>query len=82
MQTVALFSFLTVPDGVKVMFSLGGKMTISAAYHLIWVFTVELFSTNNRARVLSQAIILTKGTTIVVPYINDLIVSVSPQHNF
>lgn len=64
-----------MPDAVKVMFSLSGKMTITASYHLIWVFTVELFSTNNRVRVLSEASVLTRVVTVSVPYINDLVVS-------
>lgn len=57
------------------MFSLISKMTVTASYHLIWVFTVELFSTTNRVRVLGEASILARVAMVAVPYINDLLVS-------
>lgn len=63
------------------LFSLSGKMTITASYHLTWVYTVELFSTVNRVRVLGEASILSKVVTVIVPYINDLVVS-SPGDAF
>lgn len=60
---------------MKLLVSLNSKMTMTASYHLIWVFTVELFSTTNRVRLLGEASIVARVTTVTVPYINDLLVS-------
>ncbi|XP_050712993.1 solute carrier family 22 member 6-like [Eriocheir sinensis] len=53
-------------------------MTMTASYHLTWVYTLELFSTANRARVLGEASVLTRVATVSVPYINDLLGEVLP----
>lgn len=71
---VLLSSSPSVPEAVKVLLSLIGKMTMTAAYNLTWVFTSELFSTANRARVVGEASFLTKVVTVSVPYINHLMV--------
>ncbi|XP_050712992.1 uncharacterized protein LOC126996506 [Eriocheir sinensis] len=60
------------------LLSLNGKMTITACYHLTWVYTLELFSTANRARVVGDASVLTRVATVSVPYINDLLGEVVP----
>lgn len=60
---------------MKLLLSVSSKMTVTASYHLLWVFTAELFSTTNRARVLGESSILAKIATVAVPYINDLLVS-------
>lgn len=71
---VLLSSSPSVPEAVKVLLSLIGKMTMTAAYHLLWVFTSEMFSTANRARVVGEASVVTKVVTVSVPYINHLMV--------
>ncbi|XP_050703165.1 organic cation transporter protein-like [Eriocheir sinensis] len=81
--SVALMTLLMVirqevPDAVKLLLSLNSKMTMTASYHLIWVFTVELFSTTNRVRLLGEASLVTRVTTVTVPYINDLLGDVFP----
>lgn len=73
-----LLPFPPVPDAAKVLLSLIGKMTMTASYHLTWVYTAELFSTASRARVLGEASVFSRVVTVAVPYINDLLVS-SPQ---
>lgn len=71
---VLLPSSPSVPDFVKLLLSLIGKMTMTASYHLAWVYTLELFSTSNRARVVGEASILSRLSTVSVPYFNDLLV--------
>lgn len=78
---VLLPSSPSVPDFVNLLLSLNGKMTMTASYHLAWVYTLELFSTSNRARVVSEASTLCRLSTVSVPYINDLLVG-SPHDVF
>ncbi|XP_050712987.1 organic cation transporter-like protein [Eriocheir sinensis] len=78
LMTLIMVTRLTVPDFVKLLLSLNGKMTITAFYHLMWVYTLELFSTANRARVVGEASILSRVVTVSVPYINHLLGEVLP----
>lgn len=70
-----LLPFPSASDVVNLLLSLNSKMTMTASFHLIWVFTVELFSTTNRVRVLGEASVVARVVTVAVPYVNDLLVS-------
>ncbi|XP_050709917.1 organic cation transporter protein-like [Eriocheir sinensis] len=77
-MTLSMVTRLAVSNFVKLLLSLIGKMTMTASYHLAWVYTLELFSTSNRARVVGEASILCRLSTVSVPYINDLLGEVLP----
>ncbi|XP_037789627.1 organic cation transporter protein-like [Penaeus monodon] len=63
----------TVPVGVTVFFSLCGKMAITAAFHLIWLFTAELFPTKYRSLAVGEASVCARVGSICSPYINDIL---------
>ena len=65
---------MLAPTELKMFFSLSGKMAITASLHLVWVFTSELFSTKHRVRIVGEASMVGRVGTIMVPYINDLLV--------
>ncbi|XP_042890135.1 organic cation transporter protein-like [Penaeus japonicus] len=63
----------TVPVGVTMFFSLCGKMAITAAFHLIWLFTAELFPTKYRSLAVGEASVCARVGSICSPYINDIL---------
>nr|XP_045612558.1 organic cation transporter-like protein [Procambarus clarkii] len=58
--------------GVKIFLSLMGKMAITAAFQLIWVYTMEVFSTKHRSRALGAASMFCRIGSMCSPYINDI----------
>ncbi|KAG0721010.1 Organic cation transporter protein [Chionoecetes opilio] len=72
---LALFIFFypDAPSGLIMFFSLSGKMAITAALTLIWMFTSELFPTKYRSRVTGQASVAARVGSISSPYINDIL---------
>lgn len=50
-------------------------MAITAAYGLIWYYSVELFSTKYRSRVMGDANMFARLSSATAPFINDILVS-------
>nr|XP_045609876.1 solute carrier family 22 member 3-like [Procambarus clarkii] len=61
------------PLGVMLLVSLSGKMAITAAFHLIWVVTAELFPTQYRSLAVGHASVVARIGSILSPYINDIL---------
>ncbi|XP_042237357.1 organic cation transporter protein-like [Homarus americanus] len=62
-----------VPVGVMMFLSLTGKVAITAAFHLIWMMTAELFPTKYRSLALSHSSVTSRCGSILSPYINDIL---------
>ncbi|XP_068245524.1 organic cation transporter protein-like [Palaemon carinicauda] len=61
------------PVGVTMFLSLTGKMAITAAFHLIWMFTAELFPTKYRSLAVSQSSVNARIGSLCSPYVNDIL---------
>ncbi|KAK8407772.1 hypothetical protein O3P69_002367 [Scylla paramamosain] len=68
-----MFFYPTAPIGILMLFSLSGKVAITMGFHLLWVFTVELFPTNYRSLATSQASLCARIGGVFSPYIIDLV---------
>ncbi|XP_068202138.1 organic cation transporter protein-like isoform X2 [Palaemon carinicauda] len=62
-----------VSTGVILFLSLSGKLAITAAFHLIYVFTAELFPTKYRSLAVGESSMMARVGSIASPYINDLL---------
>lgn len=60
---------------VVVVLSLSGKVAISAAFQLVYVFTAELFPTSHRSLAICLAVVVSRLASVSAPYINDILVS-------
>ncbi|KAK7085072.1 hypothetical protein SK128_006273 [Halocaridina rubra] len=79
-SAVAAFMFAApeVPVGVRVAFSLCGKLAITAGFHLVWIFTAELFPTKYRPMIIGEASIAARIGSSCSPYVNDILGTASP----
>nr|XP_053634384.1 organic cation transporter protein-like [Cherax quadricarinatus] len=67
---------LTYPgeaEVAKVFFSQIGKMAVTAAFQLAWMYTAELFPTKFRSLAVGQASFCARIGSTSSPYINDLL---------
>ncbi|KAK4294714.1 hypothetical protein Pmani_032679 [Petrolisthes manimaculis] len=73
--TVAcIISFLPeAPVWIATLLSLLGKMAITAAFHLVWLFTAELFPTYYRSIAIGEASVCGRTGSSTSPYINDIL---------
>ncbi|XP_068202121.1 organic cation transporter protein-like isoform X2 [Palaemon carinicauda] len=62
-----------VSVGLIMFLSLSGKLAITAAFHLIYIFTAELFPTSCRSLAIGQSSVMARTGGIISPYINDLL---------
>ncbi|KAK7025524.1 hypothetical protein SK128_003707 [Halocaridina rubra] len=62
-----------VSTGIIIFLSLSGKLAITAAFHLIYVFTAELFPTKYRSLAVGESSMMARVGSISSPYINDLL---------
>lgn len=60
---------------VVVVLSLSGKVAISAAFQLVYVFTAELFPTSHRSLAICLSVVVSRLASVSAPYINDILVS-------
>ncbi|CAL4063246.1 unnamed protein product, partial [Meganyctiphanes norvegica] len=74
---IIMLVFPTAPVWIRVLFSLVGKMAITAAFHLIWFFTVELFPTRYRSQAVAQSSVCGRLGSVFSPYVNDILGLVS-----
>lgn len=65
----------SVPVAAKIILSLMGKMAIAAAFHLLFVYTAELFTTQQRSLALGHSSFCGRIGSVISPYLNDLLVS-------
>lgn len=56
-----------------------GKLTIEAAYELVWMYTAELYPTMYRSHALGLGLLFARAGSMCSPYINDLMVSVATR---
>ncbi|XP_066954452.1 organic cation transporter protein-like [Macrobrachium rosenbergii] len=67
---VSLLLLTFIPKGwVATTMALLGKMTISAAYQVVYLHATELFPTEVRVRGLGTSVMVSKTGSIIVPYI-------------
>ncbi|XP_068202142.1 organic cation transporter protein-like [Palaemon carinicauda] len=70
---VLLVAVEDVPVGVLLFLSLAGKSAITAAFHLIYVFTAELFPTTYRSLAVGESSMIARMGSMISPYINDIL---------
>ncbi|XP_064108852.1 organic cation transporter protein-like isoform X2 [Macrobrachium nipponense] len=70
---VLLAIFDQVSMGLIMFLSLSGKLAITAAFHLVYIYTAELFPTTHRSLAVGQCNVMARTGGIVSPYINDLL---------
>ncbi|XP_037786103.1 organic cation transporter protein-like [Penaeus monodon] len=58
---------------VVVVLSLSGKVAISAAFQLVYVFTAELFPTSHRSLAICLSVVVSRLASVSAPYINDIL---------
>lgn len=66
--------FSIVPVAAKITLSLIGKMGIAAAFHLLYLYTAELFTTRQRSLALGHNNFWARIGSTISPYVNDLLV--------
>ncbi|XP_063840218.1 solute carrier family 22 member 20-like [Scylla paramamosain] len=69
----ALMFVFAVPVAAKIILSLLGKMAVAAAFHLAYLFTAELFTTQQRSLAVCHCCLLGRVGSIASPYINDIL---------
>ncbi|XP_068202333.1 solute carrier family 22 member 7-like [Palaemon carinicauda] len=70
---VIIYMELPVPFAANMTLALIGKMSMTAAFHLVFIFTAELYPTRNRSTALSLVNIASRFGSITSPYINDIL---------
>lgn len=71
-----LFSFhIPAPSGLKIFFSQSGKLCVTAAFHLTWIYTAEMFPTRYRSLAVGEGSCVARMGSICSPYIIDILVS-------
>lgn len=73
----AVMAVLIVTPGetgtLMIFLSLCGKLAITAAFHLAYIFTAELFPTTYRSLAVGQANVCARIGSTCSPYINDIL---------
>lgn len=64
----------SVPVAAKIILSLMGKLAIAAAFHLLFLYTAELFTTQQRSLALGHSSFCGRIGSMISPYLNDLLV--------
>ncbi|XP_042215421.1 solute carrier family 22 member 21-like [Homarus americanus] len=67
---------LIYPGGeqvAKVFFSQSGKVAVTAAFQLVWMYTAELFPTKYRSLAVGEASFCARVGSTSSPYINDIL---------
>ena len=70
--------FLSIFEGnaqLKLVLFLSGKLAITAAFHLIWMYTAELYPTTLRSQMIGTSSMVARLGSICSPYVNDILVS-------
>ena len=76
-QGMKVFHPINVVSGSIVLlslFSYSGKFMVTAAFHLVYIITGELFSTKMRSLMLGEASVCARIGSISAPYINTFLV--------
>ncbi|KAK4324538.1 hypothetical protein Pmani_004813 [Petrolisthes manimaculis] len=68
-----IFFLPEAPVWIATLLSLLGKMAITAAFHLVWLFTAELFPTYYRSIAIGDASVCGRIGSTISPYINDIL---------
>ncbi|XP_045118822.1 solute carrier family 22 member 6-like [Portunus trituberculatus] len=71
-NSILMFVY-AVPVSVKIILSLLGKMSVAAAFHLAYLFTAELFTTQHRSLAVCHCCLFGRIGSIASPYINDIL---------
>uniref|UniRef100_A0A6A7G5P2 Organic cation transporter protein-like n=1 Tax=Hirondellea gigas TaxID=1518452 RepID=A0A6A7G5P2_9CRUS len=77
-SAVALFLILVIPDGNQwtiLILAMVGKLFITAAYNLLYLFAVELFPTCVRNRGLNVSSMMARLASIASPFVVTLLAS-------
>ncbi|XP_045131154.1 LOW QUALITY PROTEIN: organic cation transporter protein-like [Portunus trituberculatus] len=68
-----IYLYPAAPIGLLMFLSLSGKVAITMGFHLIWLFTLELFPTKYRSLATSQASVCARVGSVSSPYLNDVL---------
>ncbi|XP_063859590.1 organic cation transporter protein-like [Scylla paramamosain] len=68
-----IYFYPAAPIGLLMFLSLSGKVAITMGFHLIWLFTLELFPTKYRSLATSQASVCARVGSVSSPYLNDIL---------
>ncbi|KAG7155473.1 Solute carrier family 22 member 15-like 2 [Homarus americanus] len=71
-NVLLVVSTYQTPVGAKIFLSLLGKIGIAAAFHLLYIYTAELFPTECRSVALGECNFIGRIGSITSPYINDI----------
>ncbi|XP_045118879.1 organic cation transporter protein-like isoform X3 [Portunus trituberculatus] len=63
----------TIPMSAKIILLLLGKMAVAAAFQLVYLFTAELFTTQQRSLAICHCCFAGRLGSIASPYINDIL---------
>nr|XP_027220493.1 solute carrier family 22 member 16-like [Penaeus vannamei] len=72
-----MFYFPNAPSGLKIFFSQSGKLCVTAAFHLTWIYTAEMFPTRYRSLAVGEGSCVARMGSICSPYIIDILGEVS-----
>ncbi|XP_066985957.1 organic cation/carnitine transporter 2-like [Macrobrachium rosenbergii] len=62
-----------VPFGLLMTFAMTGKIAISAAFIICYLYTAELFPTRHRSLAVGQSSVVGRFGSMMSPYINDIL---------
>ncbi|XP_047475630.1 organic cation transporter protein-like isoform X2 [Penaeus chinensis] len=68
-----MFYFPNAPAGLKIFFSQIGKLCVTAAFHLTWIYTAEMFPTRYRSLAVGEGSCIARIGSICSPYIIDIL---------
>ncbi|XP_037784610.1 organic cation transporter protein-like [Penaeus monodon] len=68
-----MFYFPNAPAGLKIFFSQIGKLCVTAAFHLTWIYTAEMFPTRYRSLAVGEGSCIARMGSICSPYIIDIL---------
>ncbi|XP_068223633.1 organic cation/carnitine transporter 2-like [Palaemon carinicauda] len=71
--SILLASMDEVPSGLIMPFAMAGRIAISSAFVICYMYTAELFPTRYRSLAVGQSSVMGRVGSIVSPYINDIL---------
>ncbi|XP_071526251.1 organic cation transporter protein-like isoform X2 [Panulirus ornatus] len=70
---ILMIFYPTGTKGIVVFLAQTGKIAVTAAFELVWIFATELYPTEYRSLAMGEANIFAKLGSICSPYINDIL---------
>lgn len=70
---ILMLTLKQVPVGILMFLSLFGKLFITATFHLLFVYTAELFPTKYRSLAVGECSMMARVGSMISPFINDIL---------